>query len=135
MMQLQLNARLSRELSADGISLQDYLVLASLSDQSDGACRVVELGRQLGWEKSRASHHISRMIERGLVEKVRCPTDQRGAFVLLTDHGRQVISAAAPAHVEAVREHFIDLLSPDQLASLDAVAAMVLEHLEQIECT
>lgn len=129
LMQLQLTARLGHELAADGLSYQDYLVLATLSDRPEGRMRVVELGRELGWEKSRASHHISRMAERGLVGKERCPTDQRGAFVVLTAEGERVIGAAAPAHVDAVRRHFIDLLTPEQVAVVDSIARTVLDGL------
>lgn len=131
LMQLQLGAFLSRELAGDGLSYQDYLVLADLSDRPDNQARLHELGHQLGWEKSRVSHHITRMQKRGLVDKTRCPTDQRGWNVTLTDQGHTVITKAAPAHVEAVRRHFIDLLTPDQIRTLDDVARTVLDHLPE----
>jgi DNA-binding MarR family transcriptional regulator len=129
LMQLQLSARLGRQLAGCGLSYQDYIVLASLSDKDCGSSRIVELACELGWEKSRASHHLTRMSERGLVRKEPCPTDQRGSFIVITDEGRKAIAAAAPGHVETVRREFIDLLSPDQLLTLDAVANLVLQHL------
>lgn len=128
-MQLQLTAVLSRSLAAEGLSYPDYLVLASLSDRADGRARPVELGRDLGWEKSRISHHLTRMEQRGLVERVDCPTDQRGWFVAMTAAGRAAIASAAPGHVAAVRRHFIDLLTPEQLEAIDEIAATVLAHL------
>lgn len=131
LMQLQLFAVLGRELASDGLSYPDYLVLAGLSDRADCRARPVELGRDLGWEKSRVSHHIARMEQRGLVERLRCPTDLRGWLVSMTDAGREAIIAAAPAHVGAVRRHFIDLLTPEQLAMLDTVATTVLAHLHE----
>ncbi len=129
LMHLQLNAVLGRELGRDGLSLPDYLVLADLSDRADGRARLVELGRDLGWEKSRISHHITRMAARGLVAREPCPSDQRGWFVAMTPAGRAAIAAAAPGHVAAVRRHFVDLLTPEQLATVDAVARTVLDHL------
>lgn len=133
LMQLQLFALLGRELAADGLSYQDYLVLANLSDRTDQRARLVELGRELGWEKSRASHHITRMEDRGLVERVKCPSDQRGSFVTMTPAGRAAVVAAAPGHVEAVRRHFIDLLTTEQLHTLDEIAQTVLDNLHT-EC-
>ncbi len=94
------------------------MVLAELSDRPENRARFSELGQQLGWEKSRVSHHIARMEKRGLVERVKCVTDLRGAFIAITDAGRAAISAAAPAHVETVRRHCIDLLTPQQLKTL-----------------
>ena len=132
-MQLQLAARLGRQLAGCGLSYQDYLVLASLTDKDCGSSRVVVLASELGWEKSRASHHLTRMSERGLVRKEPCPTDQRGSFIVITDEGRAAIAAAAPGHVEAVRREFIDLLSTAQLSVLDEIPNVVLEHLANTE--
>ncbi|NNC79691.1 MAG: MarR family transcriptional regulator [Acidimicrobiales bacterium] len=131
LMQLQLDALLGRELAAEGLSYQDYLVMADLSERDGEQARMSELGHHLGWEKSRLSHHISRMEKRGLVAKVKCPTDKRGWFVCLTDNGRQAISQAAPEHVESVRRNFIDLLTSDQLEALDEIANIVLDHLPE----
>ncbi len=131
LMQLQLGAFLSRSLANDGLSYQDYLVMADLSDRPDDQARLNELGHRLGWEKSRVSHHISRMQKRGLVAKTRCPTDRRGWFVTLTDHGRAAIARAAPAHVDAVCRQFIDLLTPEQLDTLNTVAQTVLANLPE----
>ncbi|MFN0029489.1 MAG: MarR family winged helix-turn-helix transcriptional regulator [Acidimicrobiales bacterium] len=129
LMQFQLSALLGRELAPSGLSFQDYSVLAALSDEPDGQMRLVELGRGLGWEKSRISHHITRMEQRGLVARVRCPSDRRGWFVTMTEDGRKTIATAAPQHVATVRRQFIDLISAQQLATLDEIARTVLDHL------
>ena len=129
LMQLQLQARLSRRLADVGLSYQDYLVLATLSDQPDGRRRVVELSDELGWEKSRLSHHISRMCERALVVKVPCPSDQRGIFVEITPEGRDTLAHAAPGHVDDVRQLFFRHLSASQVTMLATIAQQVLEGL------
>lgn len=130
-MQLRLTARLSRELAGSDLSYPDYTVLVVLTDQPDGRLRAYELGAELGWEKSRVSHHVSRMAARGLVTRERCPSDQRGSFVAVTDRGRAAIAAAAPGHVAAVRRYFVDLLSPEQLDTLAAITARVLAALDE----
>jgi DNA-binding MarR family transcriptional regulator len=136
LMQMRLSGELAKQLAAEsGLSYQDYLVLVALTDQSDGQLRLNELGHLLGWEKSRLSHHIARMSERGLVKKVRCDTDRRGAFVAVTRRGRREIEAAAPGHVSTVRELFIDRLTPDQLDVIAAAAEAVLTGLAEVEET
>lgn len=130
LMHFQLSARLSRELSAQtGLSYQDYLVLVVLRDRPEGRMRAFELGNELGWEKSRVSHHVARMAERGLVTRERCLTDQRGAFVVLTTKGRKAIETAAPLHAGNVRRHFVDLVTVAELETMSAVARRVLEKL------
>lgn len=129
LMHMQLEAVLSREMSGEGLSLQDYAVLVHLSECDDDQARLSDLGRQLGWEKSRVSHHVTRMEQRGLVMRAKCPTDQRGWFAVMTPAGRAAIEKAAPGHVEAVRRHFIDLLTARQLATIDDASRAVLDHL------
>ena len=134
LMQLQLTAALSRDLSdRTGLSYRDYLVLAVLTDQPEGRMRAFELGRELGWEKSRLSHHISRMADRGLVERQKCSEDRRGAHVAVTAEGRKAIEAAAPGHVAAVRRRFVDRLTPEQIQVLTDISSEVLAGLEA-EC-
>ena len=129
-MQMHLEASLARQLAADsGLSHQDYGVLVALSEHPDGRIRLFELAEALSWEKSRASHHVSRMATRGLVVKKPCDEDRRGAFVVLTEKGRATIEAAAPGHVRAVRELFIDRLTPGQLDELRTMADIVLAGL------
>lgn len=129
LLQFQLFALLGRELAPSGLSYQDYVVLAELSDRPDNQARFSELGKQLGWEKSRVSHHIARMEKRGLVARVKCETDLRGAFVAMTNEGRAAITAAAPEHVAVVRRQFVDLLTPAQLQTLSDSSRTVLANL------
>lgn len=130
-MQMQLEGRLARQLAEDsGMSYPDFAVLVALTDRIDGRMRLFELGCELGWEKSRLSHHIARMASRGLVAKEACHSDRRGAHVVITERGRKAIVAAAPGHVAAVRRLFIDRLSPSQLAAVGDAAETVLAGLE-----
>jgi DNA-binding MarR family transcriptional regulator len=121
-----LHAVLNRQLLRDSaLSMADYDVLVVLSENEAGTLRAGELGRIIGWEKSRLSHHLKRMEQRKLVERLDCLTDGRGLLVSMTDHGRAAIAEAAPGHVEAVRENVIDLLTPAQLAALAEIGEAV----------
>jgi DNA-binding MarR family transcriptional regulator len=132
LMQFQLFALIGRELADTELSFQDYIVLAELSEREDNRARLTELGRQLGWEKSRISHHVTRMEQRGLVEKVRCDTDQRSWFVTVTKEGRDAIAAAAPHHVATVRKYFVDLLTDQQIRMLEQITTTVLGQLPEV---
>lgn len=130
-MHAQVTAKLNRELSADcGLSLQDYAVLVALSERPDGTLRPFELGRELGWEKSRLSHHLTRMIEHGLVARRKCPTDQRGLLIAITEKGRAAIEAAAPGHAATVRRTFVDQLTAAQLRVLAQASDRVIRACE-----
>lgn len=124
---MRVDGELARRLAAESdLSHTDYAVLVTLTDRVDGRVRLYELGELLGWEKSRLSHHLKRMERRGLVAKEPCDDDRRGAYVVVTPAGRREIEAAAPGHVDDVRQLFLDHLSPDQLDTLAEVAEKVL---------
>ena len=126
----QLFARISRELQArSGMSLQDYDVLVALTDAKDGDVRMRDLGVKLQWEKSRLSKHLTRMAARGLVARVECHDDRRGAFVEITDEGLAAIRAAAPDHAALVRDVFFDGLTREQVRGLATICATVLDRL------
>jgi DNA-binding MarR family transcriptional regulator len=112
----RVNAALHRELQDDAdLSMPDFEVLVHLTDDPDGRVRVTDLARLLLWERSRLSHHVTRMERRGLVERVECPEDARGAFVAVTPAGRSAIGHAAPGHVRAVRRLVFDGLTGEEV--------------------
>lgn len=126
-MHAQLTARLHRQLQADsGLSLADFDVLVQLTDRADARVRIGELAEALQWEQSRLSHHLARMQRRALVRRESCPDDARGAYVALTEQGREAIRDAAPAHVETVRELLFDQLTDDEVDTLAAITGRVL---------
>ncbi|WDV55361.1 MarR family winged helix-turn-helix transcriptional regulator [Streptomyces coeruleorubidus] len=128
----RLGGRLSRLLQAESkLSAADYAVLVNLTDAPDGRQRYQDLCRDLEWEKSRMSHHIARMAGRGLVVREECPEDARGAFVVITPKGREAVEAAAPLHVEAVRDLFLDHVTPAELRMLGEISGRVVQKLDE----
>lgn len=125
----ELNSALARQLATKSLSMADYEVLVNLSEATDGRMRATALADSMRWERSRLSHQVTRMSKRGLVRRTECADDGRGAWVEITAEGRRVIADAAPGHVDAVRTHFIEVLTPQQLASLDEITGIVLDSL------
>jgi DNA-binding MarR family transcriptional regulator len=132
-MRLLLDAQVARDLMHDsGLSAPDYDVLSALSSAEGHRWRLTRLAERMLWSKSRLSRHIARMEQRGLVTREECPADGRGAAIVLTEAGMRAIEQAAPDHVASVRRHFVDLLSPEQLDALAAIAGTVLAHLPDL---
>lgn len=129
-MRLLLDLQLSRDLmSESGLSEPDYDVLSNLSDAPGRQMRLTDLAAHMRWSKSRLSHHITRMQQRGLVDRRECAEDARGSMLVLTRAGLQAIRRAAPGHVASVRTHFIDLLTDDEIDALTELSQRVVERL------
>lgn len=79
--------------------------------------------------RSRLSHAVSRLEERGWVAREVCAEDGRGQLAVLTDAGFAALEAAAPVHVESVRRHLFDQLTPAQVAAIRDVGETLLRHL------
>ena len=129
-LRVRLDAELTRRLVRDGgLSGPEFELLVPLSEAPGGLLRARDLGRLVGWERSRISHQVGRMEKRGLVVREECFEDARGSMVRLTDAGRAAIVAAAPSHVESVRSLFFDALDDDELSVLGAAFERVLARL------
>src|SRR5947207_396859 len=80
-----------------------YEILVRLSESPGRALRMSQLAAAAAASKSRASHAVARLEERGWVRRVDCPSDRRGQIAELTDEGFAVLAATAPRQVEQVR--------------------------------
>jgi DNA-binding MarR family transcriptional regulator len=129
-MRTLLHAQIVRDLAREsGLSGPDYDVLSNVSEAEGRRERLAALAARMAWSRSRLSHHITRMEQRGLVTREDCASDGRGAFVVLTDAGWRAIQDAAPGHVASVRRHFIDPLSREQLDALAEISQTVVRGL------
>ena len=113
--QLRLTYEMNRQLQADSnLSLPDYDVLNALRYSAGGRMRITALAAQIGWERSRLSHHVRRLEKRGLVECRLAPADRRATEVTLSDEGWDEITRASSGHIDLVRRLFFEGL-PDDL--------------------
>jgi DNA-binding MarR family transcriptional regulator len=124
--------QLDRDLNAHGLTGHDYEILVALSEAPDDRLRMTELADATSQSRSRLSHQISRMESRGLVRRDNCEGDKRGTFAVLTDLGIQAIKQVAPDHVEHVRRHFIDRLTPRQLEEVRDAFEPIVDYLRKI---
>jgi DNA-binding MarR family transcriptional regulator len=125
-----LTERLGRQLVDDsGMSLAEYEILVQLSEHPQRAMRMSELASRVVNSRSRLTHTVARMEERGLVGRAPCADDGRGVMCTLTDAGLQAIVDAAPGHVEAVRLAMFDPLGPADVVALGAALDRVREEL------
>ena len=117
---------LDRQLQADaGLPHAYYLILAMLSEAPDRSLRMSQLAQVTSGSQSRLSHSVSRLEERGWVERRRYPGDRRGQLAVLTDAGYAVLVEAAPGHVAEVRRRVFDALTPEQVAQLSEITGVL----------
>ena len=119
---------LNRQLEDDaGVSLSEYELLVRLSEAPDHTVRMSELAAQIMHSRSRVTHTVARMERRGLVRREACADDRRGVNCVMTEAGWDLLVAAAPGHVEAVRHNLVDLLTPEDFHTLGRIMTTVLD--------
>jgi DNA-binding MarR family transcriptional regulator len=106
-----------------------YEILVRLSEAPDRSLRMRDLAARSQSSRSRLSHAVARLEERGWVRRVDCASDKRGLLAELTDAGFAALAAAAPGHVEQVRSTLFDALTPEQVQQLDAISTAILARL------
>lgn len=105
-----------------------YEVLVRLSEAPDRSLRMSELADVTLSSRSRLSHAVARLEERGWVVRRDCETDRRGQIATLTDAGFDVLQAAAPGHVASVRRFVVDGLTEEQLAELTRIGETIIDR-------
>ncbi|WP_202870445.1 MarR family winged helix-turn-helix transcriptional regulator [Kribbella sp. VKM Ac-2571] len=108
----------------------DYFVLAMLSEAPKRTLRMTALAQRTNATLPRLSHVVKRLEERGIVERFPCPEDARATNARLTAAGWKKIRATAPGHVETVRRHVIDVLTPEQITQLAEITGAILESVD-----
>src|SRR6516165_523589 len=103
-----------------------YEILVRLSETPGRALRMTQLAEASTSSKSRLSHAVARLEERGWIRRTDCPTDRRGQIAQLTDEGFAALAAAAPGHVDQVRRSLIDRLTPEQVEQLREISTAII---------
>jgi DNA-binding MarR family transcriptional regulator len=117
-----LDARMQRE---SQMTFFEYMVLSVLSEEPDRTMQMSALAVRTSASLSRLSHVVGRLEKRGLLTRSRIPGAGRRTNTTLTDAGYDVVVAAAPRHVAAVREYLIDELEPHELKTLQRIGTAV----------
>ncbi|MFJ9711964.1 MarR family winged helix-turn-helix transcriptional regulator [Streptomyces sp. NPDC101234] len=126
-----LTRELERGLQRDcGISKAEFSVLVTLWRASGRELRVGELSESLDWDKSRVSHQLTRMENRGFVKRTRYGADGRRAGIGLTPDGRRATQNAILVHADNIRRHFLGPLTPEQTAVIRAWSEQVVDRIE-----
>ena len=127
-----LMTRLDRELrSQSTLGLTEYTILVRLSESEDRTLRMATLAADTGVSRSRLTHIVARLESRGILEREKSAEDRRGVKCHLTDEGFALLAETAPVHVTGVREHLIDLMSPEETQVLADVFTRAAEHLRK----
>lgn len=132
----KLRSELGRRLQQESaLSTGDYAVLLALSEAEHRRMRSSELATQIGWERSRLSHHLGRMERRGLIRREECAVDTRGAEIVLVPAGFEAFRRATLPHLAAVEELFVSALSEDELAAAGLLTRALRAHLQKKRLT
>src|SRR3954454_16063008 len=124
--------QLDRELQRDcGIPHTYYEILVRLSEAPERSLRMSALADRSQSSRSRLSHAVARLEANGWVQRETCADDKRGQIARLTDEGFAALAAAAPGHLEGVRRHVFDPLTPEQVAQLAEISSAMVDALMQ----
>lgn len=120
---LTTHSRLVAELDAElrnehDMPLSTYDVLVQLAHSPDRRLRMSELAGSVLLTPSGLTRLVDRLCRDGLVERVRCDDDARGAFAALTEKGLTRFNEARKTHLAGVRNLFLNHLSPAEQREL-----------------
>lgn len=134
----QLMEKINKDMLADNdLTLNEYEVLVRLSEAPEHNLRMSLLAENLVHSRSRLTHTVSRLEVMGYVERESCADDKRGVNCILTDKGYKKLEKAAPSHVESVRRHIVDVLTPQEFSEWGRIWRKLVDDCEcdDVNCT
>jgi DNA-binding MarR family transcriptional regulator len=122
----QSHAALARELDADlrtahGLPLTDFEILLGLANRPCEGMRMTALADTVLLSPSGLSRAVERLEARGLVQRISCTEDRRGAYAALTASGNDLVRTAGATHSARIRRRFLDRLAPEETRLLTAI--------------
>jgi DNA-binding MarR family transcriptional regulator len=120
-----LTTALEHDLVPHGVTMGDYQVLVYLDEAEGRSMRMCDLAARLQLSPSGLTRRLDGLVRQGLVERVNSTEDRRVMLATLTPAGLARLVEAAPTHVESVRRHLIDRLTPEQIETLGAIFTTV----------
>jgi len=126
-----LPSALDSQLQRDaGLTHYEFVGVSYLRFSPDQTQRMSALAVGTNATLPRLSHVVSRLENRGLVERSPSPEDRRATNARLTDAGRRELVRATPGHIDFVRRTVIESLDRDQLEQLAAIATAITRKLD-----
>jgi len=122
-----LDAQMRRD---SGMTHFEFVLLTQLKLAERNVLQTKQLAEATNSTLPRLSHVITRLVERGLVERVPCPGDGRATNVVLTAEGRRAVVRATGPHLAHVRAMIFDRLTADEVASLASATGKITAALD-----
>lgn len=118
----EISAAIERDLIATAkLSGADHGILSRLAETETKSMRQQELCDLMRWDRTRLSHHLTRMERRGLVK--RSKMEDGGTSVKISAGGDRARRSADPVHAEAIRRCFIAKLTAGQRKEIASLMA------------
>lgn len=124
-----ISSQIERALQSEhDLSVREYQLLDVLSRQHDGEgghLQMRQVSDAIVLSQSATTRLVSRLEDRGLLERYLCPTDRRGIYTNVTDAGFALLAKARPTNDAALSDALDAAADNAELRPLvDAVRAM-----------
>lgn len=120
--QVSVMRTLAAEFPDCDLSLNEYDVLFTLSQQPNRSLRLRDLNKHVLLTQPSVSRLVDRLVARGYVGKCPEPTDARGTVIRLTDAGFDAFRRVAVDHTASIKRRVGGALTPEELAQLTALS-------------
>jgi len=118
----KIEAHIERALQAQhDLSVREYSLLDVLSRQHDGEGGHLQMKQVVDavvLSQSATTRLVTRLEDRGLLERYLCPTDRRGIYTNVTEEGLRLLEKARPTNDAALREALDKASENPELAPL-----------------
>lgn len=116
--------------SDEGINSSNWdLLLTLLRSAPAQGLTHTELSEMTAISGPSMTNRVTRLLDKGLVERVVSAKDRRSALVRLTPQGRELVERLLPEHIER-EQQALSVLTAGEIDALTRIALKIVGHLE-----
>jgi DNA-binding MarR family transcriptional regulator len=105
-----------------GMRHADFDLVLRLARSPERRLRMADLAAQCGLSPSGLTRAVDRLSREGLVERLGCPEDARGAYAVLTDVGEERVVTIVRRHLQSLEENFFGVLTEREVTQLASIS-------------
>jgi len=112
-----INEHVNKVIQANGLNPTEFAVLELLYHKGDQPLQ--QIGAKILLASGSITYVVDKLEQKGLLQRVACPTDRRVIYAQITDDGKKLIQDIFPEHASRIDKLMSSLTDDEKLQAID----------------
>ncbi|WP_043933519.1 MarR family winged helix-turn-helix transcriptional regulator [Bacillus sp. EB01] len=112
-----INEQVNKLIQENGLNPTEFAVLELLYHKGDQPMQ--QIGSKILIASGSITYVVDKLEQKGLLQRVACPTDRRVTFAAITDKGKDFIEEVFPSHEQNIHEIMSRISEDERSQAID----------------